>query len=231
MAEVVRLGGRRRRDPQATREAIVAAARAMMAERGPEALTVSDVAHRARVNRGTAYQHFRTRDDLIDAVMARLADEATRMLITEVQPDDRIDHMVAYFLRHPEIARLWMFQILANIQLPNRDGWNRYMNAMRALASSSRAQPGIDPEMLGHILLAAILVWSLRARTGPRGEAGAVDATRRFTRELKRLLLFGVMRPERWPDLVAAVRKTTPSRQLSNGRNRQANTAVLRRRK
>ncbi|MBI1817048.1 MAG: TetR/AcrR family transcriptional regulator [Deltaproteobacteria bacterium] len=212
MAQVVRLGARRRRDPEGTYEEIVAAARAMMAERGPEALTVSDVAHRAGVNRTTAYQHFRTRDDLVGAVMARLADETSRMLTADIAPGDRIDHMVEYFLQHPEIARLWMFQMLANIQLPNRVGWTRYMKAMQTLASSDRTQPGIDPEMLGHILLAAILVWSLRGRSGTKDEGGSAAATRRFTRELKRLLLYGVMCPERWPEMAAAVKKPTAGR-------------------
>ncbi len=51
MAEVLaRETPRRRRDPEGTYEAIIAAARAMMAERGPETLTVSDVAFRAGVN-------------------------------------------------------------------------------------------------------------------------------------------------------------------------------------
>lgn len=231
MATIVRFGPRRRRDPQGTCESIIAAARAMMAERGPEALTVSDVAHRAGVNRGTAYQHFRTRNDLVGAVLARLADETSRLLTADVPPGERIDHMVEYFLAHPEIARLWMFQMLAHIQLPNRDGWNRYMKAMRALAASERTQNDVDPEMLGHILLAAILVWSLLARSTAKSESGAVETTRRFTRELKRLLLFGVLRPERWPELVAAVGKTTAGARPSTQPNRPSRSAVLRRKR
>lgn len=78
------------------------------------------------------------------------------------------------------------------------------MKAMHALAASERAQEGIDPEMLGTILLAATLVWSLRARSGPEGETGTKKATQRFTRELKRLLLFGALKLEVWPDLLAA---------------------------
>ena len=45
----------RRRNPASTREAILAAARELMAERGPEGMTISEVAHRAGINRGTAY--------------------------------------------------------------------------------------------------------------------------------------------------------------------------------
>src|ERR1700722_18657929 len=58
---------RRPRDPEATREAILEAARTQLAKDGPEGLSLSEVAHLAGVNRGTAYQHFRTREKLIEA--------------------------------------------------------------------------------------------------------------------------------------------------------------------
>src|SRR5438309_1767095 len=49
---------RRPRDPEGTREAILEAARTRLAADGPEGLSLSEVAHLAGVNRGTAYQHF-----------------------------------------------------------------------------------------------------------------------------------------------------------------------------
>lgn len=196
---------RKRRDAEATHDTLLKAARAIMAESGPEALTVSEVAHRAGVNRTTAYQHFRAREDLMGAVLAQVANETSLMLKTDLPPSQLLDSMTEYFLEHPEIARLWMFQMLQNIQLPNRDGWNRYMKAMRTLAASDHAQPGIDPEMLGTILLAAMLVWPLRVRGRPEGEADVKRSTRRFTHELKRLLLFGALKPDAWPDLLAAI--------------------------
>lgn len=221
MAKVVStLIARKRRDAEATHEALLKAARAIMAESGPEALTVSEVAHRAGVNRTTAYQHFRTREDLMGAVLAQVANETSLMLKTDLSPSWLLDSMTEYFLNHPEIARLWMFQMLQNIQLPNRDGWNRYMKAMRALADSDRAQPGIDPEMLGTILLAAVLVWPLRVRSRSEGEADAKRATQRFTRELKRLLLFGALQPQAWPDLLTAV-TTTPDATPTPAENEQ----------
>ena len=195
----------RRRDPQATYEAILDAAEALMAERGPEGLTVSEVAHRAAVNRTTAYQHFRTRDDVITAVVGRLSNQVKRVLEAEMSLGERIDHIVKLHLDRPEIARLWLFQMLSDIPLPQDESWERYLAGMRSLAASERTWDGIDPEMLGCILLGATLVWSLLARRGPHGKAGATEATERFTHELKRLLAFGVLKPELWPEFVASV--------------------------
>ena len=72
-----------RADARANAEKILASARALLSERGPEGLTVSEVAHRAGVNRSTAYQHFRTRDDLVAAVMAEIGREVTALLRQE----------------------------------------------------------------------------------------------------------------------------------------------------
>ena len=58
---------RRSRDPAATREVILEAARALLAKDGPEGISLSEVATLAGVNRGTAYQHFETREKLIEA--------------------------------------------------------------------------------------------------------------------------------------------------------------------
>jgi AcrR family transcriptional regulator len=197
----------RRRDPKGTYEAILDAAEALMAERGPEGLTVSEVAHRAAVNRTTAYQHFRTREQVIAAVVGRLSNEVKRILEAEMSLGERIDHIVKLHLDRPQIARLWLFQMLSEIPLPQDESWERYLAGMRLLAASDRTQDGIDAEMLGCILLGATLVWSLLARRGPGGKERAAEATGRFTRELKRLLAYGVLKPAQWPEFIATLGK------------------------
>ncbi|MGZ4320300.1 MAG: TetR/AcrR family transcriptional regulator [Gaiellaceae bacterium] len=57
-----------RRDAQANRERIVAAARAVFAAQGIEA-TVEEIARRAGVGMGTLYRRFPTKEDLVDAVL------------------------------------------------------------------------------------------------------------------------------------------------------------------
>src|ERR1051326_2333175 len=170
----------RRRDPAATREAILDAAEALMAERGPEGLTVSEVAHRAAVNRTTAYQHFRTREQVIDGVVTRLSEDVKRILDADLSLAERIDQIVDLHLNRPEMARLWLFQLLSDVPLPQDESWERYLRGIRSLAASERTHDGIDAEMLGAILLGATLVWSLLARRGPK--AGAKEAAERFTR-------------------------------------------------
>jgi hypothetical protein len=126
----------RRRNPASIREAILAAARALMAERGPEAMTISDGA-------------------------------------------------------------------------PS-ESWANFVATLEAFTKSGKTQEDIDPEMLGRILLGAPLVWSLWAYKTADGIADRRRAVGRFGREIERLLLFGVMKPEEWPDMVAGVATAPP---------------------
>lgn len=176
-----------------------------MAERGPEGLTVSEVARRARVNRGTAYQHFRTREHLLEAVKEWFAGELNRMLGEDGPAGADMDSLMEFLSDHREVARLWLFALLGDGSDQDYEGWRRYLGVVEGLAESDLAQDGIDAEMLARILVAATMVWSLWAPklAGPDGDPR--PQTQRFNRELKRLLLFGVMRPERWPDLVKSL--------------------------
>lgn len=213
MRSAVAAGGSARatRDPEATHEAILAAAQAMMAEHGPQGLTVSDVARRAGVNRGTAYQHFPTRERLIDEVLERLGRRTKRMLDASARANakasaapalnDRIDETVDYFVAHPELVRVSLFRMLAGIPHPSEDLWDDYVGRVRQLAARPGGRDGIDAEMLAVVLLGATMLWSLRVESGAESAA----ATERYCREIKRLMLDGVVRRELHRDLAAAV--------------------------
>jgi AcrR family transcriptional regulator len=206
---------RRRRNPPATREAILAAARAMMAEHGPSALTLTDVARRAGVNRGTAYQHFATREDVIAAVLDETF-RSTKATLDAGAPatlEARIDRAVRYFVDHPELVRLSLFRMLAGVPNPREDLWADYLGRVHGLVDGPGGRPDADAEMLAVILLGATLLWSVRVHAG----AEKATATDRYLRELKRLLLFGVIRPERHPELARAVR----ARRAARGRKRR----------
>jgi hypothetical protein len=59
--------------------------------------------------------------------------------------------------------------------------------------------------MLARILGAIGLLWPLVARIEHETPEASAAATRRLTRELKRLLLHGVLRPEAFPGLEASL--------------------------
>jgi hypothetical protein len=65
--------------------------------------------------------------------------------------------------------------------------------------------------MLLHVLMASGILWPLHARSEFEDAASARRATERLARELKRLLLFGLLRPEAWPELVASLEEDAPA--------------------
>lgn len=191
----------KRADAQESRATLLQAARELVAERGMDGLTVVAVAQRAGLNRSTAYQHFRTRDELIDAVRSEFGREVRRIFSEPRQIGDQIDFFVHYFRDNPDIARMWMFRMLSDHDETETRGWGDYVTALERLGRSPRSQDGIDAEMLGVIGMTSALVWSLMARNRSSSDEEARALGERFARELKRLFLHGALRPEAWPEL------------------------------
>lgn len=221
-------GGKRLRDPEATRSAIIAAARAMMVEHGPQGVTLSDVARRAGVNRGTAYQHFATRDALIAAVLEATF-RSTKATLDAGAPDTldgRIDQTVRYLVEHPGLVRLSLFRLLEGVPNPRQDLWADYLDRVGTLVRGPGGQPDADAEMLAIILLGGTLLWAIRVHNG----ADPGHGTSRYIREMKRLLLFGAIKPDGHPDLVRAVRHAPQARQAPPRARRSTPRARTRRR-
>jgi AcrR family transcriptional regulator len=77
----------RRTQPErraATRAALIAAARALFAERGYAAVGTEEIVRRAGVTRGALYHHFPAKPDLFRAVYERVEQELTQRIVTEV---------------------------------------------------------------------------------------------------------------------------------------------------
>jgi AcrR family transcriptional regulator len=199
-----------RSDAKASRKALLVAARELFAERGPDALTIVEVAKRAGLNRSTAYQHFRSREDLTQAVGEDFAVELREMLREPRGFGEQIDFFVHYLQAHPDIARLWMFHLLSGQSRP-REGWSDYIDSLDQIAKSPNSLPGIDAEMLGVIGLTSALVWSVMTRQQAGSEEAAAAETDRFAAELKRLFLAGTRKPGHSPEAAGRDRIHDPS--------------------
>ena len=187
-----------RSDAKASRKTLLAAARELFAERGPDGLTIVEVARRAGLNRSTAYQHFRSRDELTQAVAGEFAKELHELFEEPRGIAEQVDFFVHYFRQHPDIARLWMFHLLTG-QSRLREGWGDYIESLERMAKSPRSLPGIDAEMLGVIGLTSALVWSVMAPQHSGSEEAASAETDRLAAELERLFLAGTRKPEYLP--------------------------------
>ena len=223
MAETKRLAGqvrraRRKRDPEGTRAAILEAAREVLAQDGKEGLSVARVAQRAGVNRGTAYQHFQTREQLIEATAAWVSEKLYREVfgdpaiardqpVETISSEDLTYHLARFAMENPGLGRVWLFEVLSSRRPASDPFWRQYESNFELFAKTELAEPGIDAEVASVLLLAGCFLWPVWARAQTRSSTERRQMAERFAREIIRLCLHGTLRPEKYPELDATLRK------------------------
>ena len=214
---------RKKRNPQRTREAILDAAREVLAQDGKEGLSVAQVAQRAGVNRGTAYQHFQTREQLIEATAAWVSDNLFRAVfgdpaVAKDQPAETINiesvnqQLAEFAMENPELGRVWLFEVLSSRRPANDLFWRQYESKFEQFSKTEFAQPGIDVEVLSVLILAGSFIWPVWARAHARTAGERQQMSARFTREILRLCLHGTLRLEKYAELDARVTKRPAAR-------------------
>lgn len=205
----------RKSSKQATREAILAAARTVLASDGPEALSLSKVAHLAGINRGTAYQHFETRDDLIKATVEWVSQHLSSTIFGGIEMDEEgrlkdfkqreiyevISGLVDFAAENPALGRIWLFEVLSADD-PSQDLFFRqFKQTTHQLAQSQYSQDGIDVEALSVIVLGGYFLWPEWVRAHSETDGERQKMVGRMRREMLRLFLHGVLKTEQFPQL------------------------------
>ena len=211
----------RRRDPGGTRAAILEAARTLLAKDGPEGLSVSQVSQLAGVNRGTAYQHFQTREQLLAATVAWVSEELCREVFGDASADSKLEdvapqgvaeRLVEFAMENPELGRIWLFQVLSSNRPSSDPFWKLYKMRFDRFAESESAQPGIDCEVHSVLMLLGAFLWPVWAAAHSRTAKERQQMAKRYSNESIRLSLYGTMRPDKYPELDATLSKLREGR-------------------
>jgi AcrR family transcriptional regulator len=174
--------------PPSSKDAILAAARRVMLERGPGRATFSAIATEAGVSRVTVYKWFPTRDDLNTALEAHetarfidgLAEVVAEAPTRAAKLDAAIRHLVTYIDEEPA----WAKGVATDPSFP-----------LASLRSALVAHPPMLIDVLGDALTAVPAV-----RRGTVTPHEAVDA-------ILRLAYSHYLMPHRDPDaLLATIR-------------------------
>ncbi|WP_214415739.1 TetR/AcrR family transcriptional regulator [Sphaerisporangium fuscum] len=143
----------RRADARRNYELLLAAAKDLFGEQGPDA-PLDEVARRAGVGNATMYRHFPTRRELIIAVYA---DEVTelcahgRALLDAPSPGDALFAWLAAFISH--VATKRELALSLNDDRSGRrselfDGWHRAMRSTaEALLGRARHAGAVRPDL------------------------------------------------------------------------------------
>src|SRR4051794_6319229 len=176
----------------ATRGALVAAARALFAERGYAAVGTGEIVQRAGVTRGALYHHFAGKQELFGAVYEQIERELTERIVRAVPLEGDPDPIgvlrrgAAAFLDaclEPEVQRI------AVLDAPSVLGWEalralgeRYgLGAIQAALQNAVETGALAPQPvrpLAHLLLGALgeagpLIARARDVAAARREVGA----------------------------------------------------------
>lgn len=212
---------RRSRDPAATREAILEAARSCLSSDGPEGLSLSDVARLAGVNRGTAYQHFETREKLITATAEWVSDKMFRSVFGDpetigerrvefVDMRDMTDRLATFAMDNPELCRVWLLQVLSSPDPTSDPFWREYQESFVRFSKTELAEKNVDCEVLSVITLAGTFLWPVWARARAEKSGDTAALARRFADEVLRLSMYGSLNSAHFPEIAERL-KASPS--------------------
>lgn len=201
---------RPRRDRDRTRALLLEVASKLLAKDGPEGFSVSQVAQLAGVNRGTAYHHFQTREQLVKEAKAWISENLCQEIFGDLplneqgqydirrDPREVTEKLARFAIEHPEFGRAWLFEVLCSDEPAQDPFWNLYHKHVQHFARSEYAQPGIDTEvhaMMGVVSLFFWPVWSRAHELGPRQRR---ELAKRYSSESLRMSLYGVIRQEKF---------------------------------
>jgi AcrR family transcriptional regulator len=177
-----------RKDAERNRERLIAAGRALFAQRGLAA-TLNDVAHRAGVGVGTAYRRFANKEQLIEAIWQQQVSELETILKRALAVPDAWDGLVLYLesslaaqANDRGMAQILSGQVEAEYYDQQRD---RLAPLVEQVVHRAREAGVIRPDVTAtDMILLQIAVTSIAGTvqngTAPEGRRDAGELYRRY---------------------------------------------------
>ena len=196
----------RRRDPEATRSAILDAAEVIFVEKGFAAASMSDIAARAAVTKSLIHHHFGSKEELWLEIKRRSLEEyveAQRAIMASAAADREtlVESLRIYFRfleRNPNFVRLstWMNLEDPKLSAPtNPDLLHRGVERLRKAQASGAFRSDVDA---WHIMIAffALTTYWFQSRHAHAHEIYAdpdpARADEKFLEDVMKILLEGV---------------------------------------
>lgn len=187
-------GRRRNKAFDETHVALIETAVRLVSEKGMEALSLSEVAREAGVNRTTLYYHFASREALVSAVR----DWSARHLAAAFAPvrsaEERTRYITRFVLENPEVAALWAEDFLAPGRIADRyPEWEGLVAGIGEQLRSAPETASMDAEVYCTMLLTMAMLGPRIYRQSVRPDLAHDQAVERLTRtQLRMLQLHGI---------------------------------------
>ena len=202
-------------DPSSV-ERILAAAEALFAEQGFDAVPMNAIAARAGVSKANIFHHFSTKNALYLAVLSSASKEScTRLDALESNEGNFVERLAHYaaghldsILSHSHLARLVLRDLLANGPDRGKDlaeqvlgrNFAKLVEIIRQGQARKELRDDIDPAMVAVMLIAAN-VYFFEAREVLRHfpDVDFADDPHRYSSKMLQLMLHGILPQEKSP--------------------------------
>lgn len=189
---------------EATQNVIIRATLRLLAEEGIKAISITNVARIAGVNRGTVYVHFKDREELISAAMESAAKDLSKVIRSGREQGTKsryqslfhmFESLSLFLMENSVLAQIWLNQIILTDKRMDDFLSTEWMKIARLFVENESAQPGIDSEIMGMWTLSALFIWPIwvNAEKLPASERAVM--AKRFAREILRTSMYGNIRP------------------------------------
>jgi AcrR family transcriptional regulator len=185
---------RRNRAFDETHTALIETAVHLVSEKGMEALSLSEVAREAGVNRTTIYYHFDSREALIAAVRDWSARQLAAAFAPVSSSEERTRYISRFVLENPAVIGLWSEEFLSPGRIADRyPEWDRLVVGVRAQLDARPETAGIDAEVYCTLLLASAMLGPRIYRNSVRPDLPLDEAVERLTQaQVQMLRLHGL---------------------------------------
>jgi len=183
----------RTRNPEQTRAKLLQATVDLVAEKGPDALSLKEAARVANVSRGVAYQHFDDREHLLREAKAWLLDRFAESMMGELDPatmEDRVYRVARLVLSHREASRMLIADAMAGKALGKDHPLYRLLiDSLEQFRASGNARQDMDLEILSSILVGVVTSIVMLSY---QDNSDVDSLAQRFTDEWTRILREGI---------------------------------------
>lgn len=172
-----------------THTALIETAVRLVSEKGMEALSLSEVAREAGVNRTTLYYHFESREALIAAVREWSAQQLAVAFTPIGTLEERTRYIARFVIQNPEVIDLWAEEFLAPGRIAERyPEWDRLVKGAGEELRANPATANIDPEVYCTLMLTWAMLGPRVYRNSVRPDVSEEEAIERMTQAQAQLV-------------------------------------------
>ncbi|TCM15052.1 TetR family transcriptional regulator [Novosphingobium sp. PhB165] len=180
--ETSRQSRRRNKGFEETHLVLIETAVKLVSAKGMEALSLSEVAREAGVNRTTIYYHFADREALINAIRKWSAQQLTAVLSSTDTAEHRGRSVIRYVLENPEVVALWTEDFLSPGRISDRYAmFDGLTEELRVHFETEPMAEGLDAEVFATFMLTWVLAGARVYRNSVQPEASLDEAVERLT--------------------------------------------------